>query len=212
MIFVARQKFAIRQLSKLGATLLFCVLSWLQNSAGAQTETVQQVMQASEDARMYDQMNRISQWINYTTTVNHRFPEYGDEMKDAKEQLNQLIPNPPYKPRSMRLAPGLDADTLFAQPEHASVPGVEDPYTGTSLDRINISIDLSLTELEIQGWRTDPPDEWQAAPGTISIISNQQSVWVIWGAGADGLPLRDQYNKRVLMIIGRYHGLYDTQE
>jgi hypothetical protein len=169
-------------------------------------------MQASEDARMYEQMSKVSQWVNYYTTVNHRFPESGDEMKAAKEELNQLIPNPPYNPHSMRLAPGLDADPLFAQPEHASVVGVEDSDTGTTLNRVNLIIDLSLTELEIQGWRTDPPVDWQMAPGTVTVISNQQSIFVIWGAGADGLPLRDQYSHRVLMIIGRYHGLYDTQE
>jgi hypothetical protein len=178
----------------------------------AQNQTVDQVMRASEDARMYDQMTKISQWVNMYCMLNHRFPEEGDEMKGAKEQLNQLIPLAPYNPRSIRLAPGLDADPLYAQPELGPVTGELNSDTGTTLDRVHLIFDPSLTELEIQGWRSDPPVDWQEPPGTITAISNNQSIFVIWGAGADGLPLRDQYSKRTLMIIGRYAMLYDTQE
>jgi hypothetical protein len=169
-------------------------------------------MRASEDARMYDQMSRVSQWVNMYCMLNHRFPEEGDEMKSAKEQLNQLIPNPPYSPSSLRLAPGLDADPQYAQQEAAPGMGVENLDTGTTLDRVHLIFDPSLSELEIQGWRTDPPSDWQEPPGTVTAISNNQSIFVIWGAGADGLPIRDQYSKRILMIIGRYAMLYDTQE
>lgn len=196
------------------SVFLVCIISsaiWAPHVC-AQNETVAQVMRASEDARMFDQMKKVSDYLNYQTTVNHRFPEYGDEMKLMKERLNQLVPNPPYDPHALRLQPGLDADPLYAQPDNYGTPSSDNPDTGTTLDRINLSLDLSMTELEIQGWCDDPPYEWRAAPGTISAISNQQNLYIVWGAGADGLPLRDPYSKRVLMIIERFHGLYDTQD
>ena len=162
--------------------------------------------------RMYQQMNRVATWLNQYCVWNHRFPEQGDEMTWAKEQLNQLIPNPPYDPGALRLTPGFDADPNYSSP--ANSPEYEMPQPGSpeSLDRIRLIFDPSLTELMVQSWRTDPPSEWQAVPGTISAISNNQNLFVIWGAGANGLPLRDPSTNRVIMIIGRYNMLYENQQ
>lgn len=192
--------------------LLLVLLICVTTPVSAQNETVAQVERASEDARLLDQMNRVSQSLTMYCMINHRFPEAGDEMNDEKNQLNQLVPNPPYSPHSMRLAQGLDANPLFAQQEMPDVPGVENSDTGSTLDRIRLVFDPSLSELEVQEWRTDPPVDWREPPGTITAISNNQSLFIVWGAGADGLPLRDQFSKQVMFLIGRYHMLYDTAD
>ncbi len=162
------------------------------------------------DNRLYDQMNRVATWLNQYCVWNHRFPEQGDEMAWAKEQLNQLVPNPPYDTASLRLASGLDADPNYYQPNTAPEYVMPSGGSSVNLNRISLQFDPGLSELEIQNWRTDPPSEWQAAPGTISAISNNQNLFMIWGAGANGLPIKDPSTNRVIMIIGRYNMLYES--
>jgi hypothetical protein len=79
------------------------------------------------------------------------------------------------------------------------------------LNRIKLTIDNSLSEIEAQQWLTQPPDDWQAPPGTISLIGNQQNMYVLWGAGRDGRPLRDPLSHRVQLIIGRF-AMLNNQE
>ncbi len=165
-----------------------------------------------DDQRMYEQMNRVANWLNQYCVWNHRFPEYGDEMNWAKEQINQLIPNPPYDTGAVRLSSGLDADPQYDQPSDSPQYEMPTPGSPESLNRVQLVFDPSLTEQQVQNWRTDPPDEWQAAPGTITAISNNQNLFVLWGAGINGMPLKDPTTNRVIMIIGRYNMLYETQE
>jgi hypothetical protein len=180
--------------------------------AFAQSASPGRIASEIDDQRMYEQMNRVASWLSQYCTWNHRFPEYGDEMTWAKQQINQIVPNPPYQTGSIRMASGLDADPEYNQPadspEYISPP----PGSPESLNRIQLNFDPSLSEQQVQNWRTDPPDEWQAAPGTITAISNNQNLFVIWGAGIDGQPIKDPTTKRVIMVIGRYNMLYETQE
>ena len=186
--------------------LLVLMLSFssLNLPAKAQANSIRQIERASEDARMFDQMTRVSQWVDSYCVLNRRFPEEGEEMKASVQQINLLIPNSPYNPQSIKLMSGLDYDPLNAASDY--------PDNGATPNRVRLVLDLSLTELEVENWRTDPPVDWQEAPGTITAISNQTNIFVVWGAGADGLPLRDQYNKQVLLLIGRCRMLYDAQE
>jgi hypothetical protein len=200
-----------KQLSFAVATILtvsslsLCVLS---AHAQRQSSMVSQM----DDNRMYEQMNRVATWLNQYCVWNHRFPEQGDEMTWAKEQLNQLVPNPPYDTGALRLTSGFDADPNYSQPSTAPEYVMPNPGSPQNLNRIQLIFDPSLAELTVQSWRTDPPSEWQAAPGTISCISNNQNLFVIWGASLNGLPMRDPSTNRVIMIIGRYNMLYQNSE
>lgn len=164
------------------------------------------------DDRLYSQMNKVASWMEQYCKLNHRAPEQGEETADALRQMNQLIPNPAYNAQSIRLTPGLDADPQYIQPLDAPLTVMPDDGSGITLNRVTLTFDGSLSDLEIQEWRDNPPYEWQAAPGTIAVITNNQSLFLVWGADSTGLPLRDPASHRVVMIIGRYAMLYDTQE
>jgi hypothetical protein len=73
-----------------------------------------------------------------------------------------------------------------------------------NMRRIKLRIDPSLTEEEVREDETNPPDDWNAPPGTISVIGNQQNLYCVWGAGRDGRPLRDPLSGKVQIVIGRY--------
>lgn len=175
--------------------------------------TARQMARMQQDNRLYNQMTKVSDWFAQYCTWNHRFPEGADQVTFAKQQLNQLVPNIPYNSGSLQLAQGLDAESSYASPDTSPEDSPQPTSVAASMDRIQIqSNDLSLTDNDIQQYRTQPPQEWVAAPGTITAISNQTTTYIVWGAGRDGLPIRDPDTGNVRIIIGHYGLLFDHEE
>ncbi len=181
-------------------------------NSGAQM-TARQMASAQEDNRLFNQMTKVSDWFAQYCTWNHRFPEGPDQVTFAKQQLNQLVPNIPYDSGSLQLASGLDAEADYANPETSPQDSPQPTQVAATMDRIQVhSNDLSLTNNDIQQYKTQPPQEWTAAPGTITAISNQTTTYIVWGAGRDGLPIRDPDTGNVRIIIGHYGLLFDHEE
>ncbi len=195
-------------------TLLVSLWLCLSSQGGAQAQlTAKQLAHAQEDYRLYNQMSKVSDWLAQYCTWNHRFPEGWEQVAFAKQQLNQLVPNIPYQSGRLQLAQGLDAQSDYATPDDSPVQTPQPVPVAANMDRIQInSADLSLTDGDIQQYLVQPPEEWTAPPGTITAISNQSTTYVVWGAGADGLPIRDPDSGRVRLIIGHYALLLDHEE
>lgn len=175
--------------------------------------TARQMARMQQDNRLFNQMTKVSDWFAQYCTWNHRFPEGPDQVTFAKQQLNQLVPNIPYDSGALQLAQGLDAEPDYANPENTPVDSPQPTPVAASMDRIQVhSNDLSLTSNDIQQYKTQPPEEWVAAPGTITAISNQTTTYIIWGAGRDGLPIRDPDTGNVRIIVGHYGMLFDHEE
>jgi hypothetical protein len=175
--------------------------------------TARQMARSDQNNRLYNQMTKVSDWFAQYCTWNHRFPEGLEQVAFAKQQLNQLVPNIPYQSGELQLAQGLDAEPDYANPLTSPEDSPQPIEVAASMDRIQIqSADLSLTNNDIQQYLTQPPQEWTAAPGTITAISNQTTTYVIWGAGRDGLPIKDPDTGKVRLIVGHYGLLYDSEE
>lgn len=48
------------------------------------------------DSELYEQMERVSRWMDQYATWNQKFPDPGDETNWARQQMNALVPNNPY--------------------------------------------------------------------------------------------------------------------
>ena len=192
--------------------LITCLLLFVPTAISAEGFGIAQMQREQEDGRLYDQMGRCSRWLNDYLVFNQHFPEYGAEMTFVKQQLNQLTPNSPYTSNTLRLAHGIDTEPEYSNSEISPVEGDIDPNVAATGDRIELVFDPSLTELEVENWKTDPPYEWSAPAGTITAISNNQNLYIIWGAGADGKPLKDPSNHSMLMYVGHYNMLYENQQ
>jgi hypothetical protein len=199
---------------KLQAALLIAIALMLsQNSYGTAQSAAKQIAHAEEDNRLYNQMVKVSDWCAQYCTWNHRFPEGYEQVAFAKQQLNALVPNVPYQSGMLQLAQGLDDEAAYANPTTSPIDSPQPTPVAASMDRIQIqSADLSLTNNDIQGYLTQPPQEWQAAPGTITAISNQSTTYIVWGAGRDGLPIKDPDTGKVRIIIGHFGLLFDNEE
>ncbi len=175
--------------------------------------TAKQLATAQQDNRLYNQMTKVSDWFAQYCTWNHRFPEGYEQVTFAKQQLNQLVPNIPYDSGMVQLAQGLDAESDYANPTTSPINTPQPTPVAASMDRIQVqSANLSLTNNDIQQYLQQPPQEWTAAPGTITAMSNQTTTYLIWGAGRDGLPIRDPDSGKVRIIVGHYGLLFDSEE
>lgn len=200
--------------NKVTIAAFFSFVSLLAHPIGCDAQmTARQMARAQQDNRLFNQMTKVSDWFAQYCTWNHRFPEGGEQVAFAKQQLNQLVPNIPYESGELQLAQGLDAQSDYANPVEAPVESPQPVPVAANMDRIQIqSADLSLTNNDIQQYLTQPPQEWNAAPGTITAISNQTTTYVVWGAGRDGLPIRDPDTGKVRLIVGHYGLLFDNEE
>ncbi len=158
---------------------------------------------AVNDGQLFDQMRQVASWVDNWVVMNHRFPEIGDETTYALQQLNELVPNNPYRAGSAYMVAGESVDNAYLVQEGEPIPP---PMTGSKEDddRVVFVRDYGLTVPEVNQYSADPPVDWRAKPGTITVITNDQYLFVVWGAGYDGKPLRDFGSKRVRFAVGNY--------
>jgi hypothetical protein len=158
---------------------------------------------AVNDGQLFDQMRRVASWVDNWVVMNHRFPEIGDETTYALQQLNELVPNNPYQSGSVYMVAGESVDNAYLTQEGEPIPP---PMTGSKEDDDHVVFvrDFGLTVPEVNQFSVDPPVDWRAKPGTITVITNDQYLFIVWGAGYDGKPLRDFGSKRVRFAVGNY--------
>lgn len=169
------------------------------------------------DAMMTKQVREVASWMQNYCSSNVFFPRVGDEQNWVRAQLTELVPYNPYDPNSLNQA---ESGVPIAAPLTGSGPGGEilsyDEQANEMIaqqdNRIQIQVDYSMTLEQVRQYETNPPDDWQADAGTITIVSTNQGMnqnsptdfFIVWGAGANGRPIRDPFTKRVLFVQGRW--------
>ena len=145
-------------------------------------------------------MHRIANYLERYCQMNYHFPKSSDDVNFAQKQLMDLVPNNPFVDGIEQTA----TDSAYT-PQYN-----QDPIPSSDPNRIKLSIDSGLNMAMIRYWARHAPEEWQAPPGTISCISNDQNLFVVWGAGADGRPILDDLTGRTALILGRWQGSADS--
>lgn len=165
--------------------------------------------QAWEDAdnQLFQQMRQVGNWINDWISMNHRFAEVGDESHFAARQLDALLVNNPYDHSSVSAQAGIDKYAIDDEVQENPQPGVPNVLAP---HRVKFVRDFGLSTAQIEVWSEEPPVEWREAPGVITMMTNDQNLFCIWGAGADGRPIRDYYSHRTRLCVGDY-SKWDTQ-
>ncbi len=169
------------------------------------------------DAMMAKQIREVASWMQNYCSSNVFFPRVGDEQNWVRSQLTELVPFNPYDPNSLNQA---ESGVPIAAPLTGSGPGGEilsyDEQANEMIaqqdDRIRIQVDYSMTLEQAKQYQINPPDDWQAPAGTITIVSTNQGMnqnsptdfFLVWGAGANGRPVRDPFTKRVVFVQGRW--------
>lgn len=170
-----------------------------------------------DDTLLFYQMQQVANYMSQYCIQNKRWPEPGDQTEYVVKQLNELVPNNPYKPNDLQNADGFSTDATYHYEDPTpddNIPGEQtgaegspnnvmpDTQLGTSSDlRVKLAFNPSLTAQQIKDWQAQAPLEWREKPGTIIAISNSSDLFVIWGAGADGKPVKSP-NGTTRLYIG----------
>lgn len=152
------------------------------------------------DAQLFQQMRQVGNWVNDWILMNHRFAEIGEQTEFARTQMDNLLPNNPYKYGAASQTAGLNPVSISDSP-YDPLPPPRDP---TNPHRVNIVLNYGMTSVDIDEWSEKAPDEWRAPPGEITMITNDQYLFCVWGAGADGRPIKDPLTRRTRLCVGNY--------
>lgn len=190
-----------------------------KDATEARLEEVEKKMEkrlavAQADSELYEQMVRIASWISQYCIWNRHWPDPGDQENDAVRQLNDLCPNNPYERSKLQQTEGFSTDPIY---QYYSAPtnvvtGASSGFENDSVEptttygalgdkRIRMQFDPSLTAIQAKEWEEDPPDEWEAPPGTITAICNGTDLVAIWAASADGKPIRVPGQKKARIFV-----------
>jgi hypothetical protein len=169
------------------------------------------------DNMLFNQMQKVAEWLDNYVVWNHRFPEQvnggqdarnqtfgeGDELTWALRQMSLLIPNNPYKNGSVYNEGGWSINPQ--EQSNYGMPQTNEP-TNSRLDmnRIQVIYVNTLKVADSNYYAQNPPPEWVAAPGTITIVTDRLYFFFVWGAGANGKPIRDPANGNVRMVLSSY--------
>lgn len=196
------------------------------SSAAAEEKALQKTVQQAEkklanqqyDFMLYSQMQQVANYMSQYCIQNKRWPEPGDQTEYVVKQLNELVPNNPYKPNQLQESQFFSTDSSYHYDDPTKddfIPGaatgagtgnpdniMPDTQLGTSADlRVKLQFNPSLSAQMVRDWQTEAPLEWQTTPGSITAISNSQDLFVIWGAGANGKPIKSP-NGTTRLYIG----------
>ncbi|MBI4532497.1 MAG: hypothetical protein HY711_01010 [Candidatus Melainabacteria bacterium] len=120
---------------------------------------------------LYETMLKVSSSIKQYCSKHRHCPEAGDEVEALTARLRELMPNNPYTPG------------------------------GSEAIKVKLSFEESLNEPLLAQYQDKPPSHWTAPVGTISVvISNSNNLFVIWGAGMDGRPIRHPTTQHVTLV------------
>lgn len=183
------------------------------------------VKQAGQDrirhanSTMRTQIQQVASWLQEFSLRNqNRFPGvYGssDTIERACEvQLTELVGANPYgsgengsvaAQELNGLSPGLAQFYNSDGTPAAGSPLANSEWTAElsadSAHRINLQMDQSMTKSTLDSYRSQPPLNWQAAPGTITAAGNGQGFFYVWGAGHDGRPVEDIGGKTYIVDV-----------
>jgi len=165
------------------------------------------------------QMQLVASWLNDYTTRNQRWPMASNDVRWCTAQLVQLVPMNPYASvlSSVEQAsfPGpASGMSLSPQAMNQMLPWDEDKAENAAINsgKIQWAQDIGVNKTNLRDYLKNPPDSWQANPGTITIVSNLHDMFLVWGADKDGRPLRDSLTGTPIYVVGNFTWLGDQSD
>jgi hypothetical protein len=150
------------------------------------------------DHILHRQIRSVASFLQNYCTMNYKFPRQLDDLRYVKSQLAELAPGNPFL--------GNDTAAPMSVETIANVGTAGAQLSASDDQRFQLQMDYSLSNYMLKEWATHSPDGWQAPPGTITALSNDRNMFVVWGAGADGRPIQDELTGEPVLVVGRWVG------
>ncbi len=153
---------------------------------------------AAADHILHRQIRSVASFLQNYCTMNYKFPRQPNDLQYVKSQLAELAPGNPFL--------GDDSETPTAVETLPNVGTAGARLSAADEQRFQLQMDYGLSNYMLKQWAAHAPDGWEASPGTITALSNDGGIFVVWGSGADGRPLRDDLNGQPVLVVGRWVG------
>lgn len=129
------------------------------------------------DKKLLDIMENVADWLTDFRFRNGSFPEPGVDQDAALETLRKriLLPNP-------YTATGVASE--------------DEKKTPCQLHFVSCA---GLNAQKYNECVKTPPADWRAEPGSITVYYDHLDAIMIWGAGADHLPIFDSKNGKYML-------------
>jgi hypothetical protein len=165
--------------------LFLLVASWLSPPCFAQqyaANYVYALKQAQEkrleaDKKLVDFMESLADWLVQFRLKFGHWPEVGVEQDRATKFVREKL----LKPNPYCLT-----GVLSAEESKVSCP-------------VRFVQDQTICDDRRLEWEKTPPSLWKGEPGTITVIYDQYDNIVLWGAGAEHLPVQDCKNNKTFL-------------
>lgn len=136
------------------------------------------------DKKLLNIMEDVADWLTDFRFRNGSFPEPGVDQDSAIETLRRklLVPNP-------YTMTGVASEQEKKAPCQLRFVS----YAGLNGQKYNECLKLA-------------PSDWRADPGSITVVYDHTDAIMIWGAGADHMPIYDAKNNKLMLAwreIGR---------
>ncbi|HEY9792913.1 MAG TPA: hypothetical protein V6D22_21105 [Candidatus Obscuribacterales bacterium] len=167
------------------------------------------ISNSAVDDEMRRQMRSVAHWLyRYCLRNGSRFPGPGtsnDIMWAAQTQLTELVPNNPYNyGPTQNMNWGIPATFNPNGSFAAGSPVWNDQYqeglAANQYNRVQLQLDYGLNPTMAVQDASTPPQDWSAAPGTITAVGNNQGFFIVWGADKNGKPIRNPVNGKTYII------------
>lgn len=138
------------------------------------------------DKLLVNDMQTVAQTLQEFADSQGHFPNTGDDINGMSLELSAVLPKNPYTNQESKVS--ANADML-------------DGYSQEIVSRAQIIYDPSLAESIVDKLATQPSDTWKAKPGTVVAVTNGYDLCLVWAAGIDERPVRDESGKVRLSVL-----------
>ena len=134
------------------------------------------------DNQLYKYMQMVANGMEHFYVRNGHYPEPGPEQERLLRLLTKQAKGNPYDPKVY------DAATTQKIGEIEKI-------------KVLFLVDGLMDREFAKQARTTFPPSWKADPGTIVVISNGSNKFMVWGAGADRQPIKDEATGKMRTIF-----------
>jgi hypothetical protein len=137
----------------------------------------------------------VANALDHYVHEHGHLPAGSDEVDPFLKQLEETLPNNVFAEDS--------AGSSLLTPKDLGDGQVE-PLGSTDKGKstkVQMVFEQKFSEDTADQYMDEPPDEWRAEPGTITIVSNGLNLAAIWGAGSNCRPITGEDAKPQIFLL-----------
>lgn len=144
-----------------------------------------QMAAVKADSALLQDMETVADAFMRFAKARRRFPDDGKEALELADRMARLLPDNPY----------------FTDANLAQCIKQEGMEGAANQPSVTIVQDLRLSFTQFDELKFAPPSAWHGNPGSIYVIHNAEDTFIVWGASANGMPVKNADSGTVQILM-----------